>query len=214
MAAIAFLVVDGREPGWSQSAPASSDRKVLPAPRREGGPALATVLATRRSTRSFADRDLDDAELGQLLWAGQGVVDGRRTAPSAGALYPITLRVADGAGVWRYVPVDHAIVRESAVDRRAAIIKSSFSQDAMRTAPAILVVTARVAITARKYGGRAERYATLEAGHVAQNVLLAATALGLGAVPIGAFDDAALRRSLGLPATELPLYLIPVGAPP
>lgn len=210
MAAIALVVVT---PSRSQTAPAA-DRKVLPAPRREGGAALASVLATRRSTRSFARRDLDEVELGQLLWAGQGVNDGHRTAPSAGALYPITLRVADRTGVWRYVPADHALARESAADRRSAIATASFSQETVRGAPAILVVTAAVAITARKYGGRSERYATLEAGHVAQNILLEATALGLAAVPVGAFDDGALRRSLGLPATELPLYLIPVGAPP
>ncbi|HEY5951117.1 MAG TPA: SagB/ThcOx family dehydrogenase [Kofleriaceae bacterium] len=213
MAAVALVVVEGCEPGWGQAAPAS-DQKALPAPRREGGPSLASVLATRRSTRSFAGRDLDDAELGQLLWAGQGVTDGHRSAPSAGALYPITLRVADRTGIWRYVPADHALVRESAADRRSAIATSSFSQETVRAAPAILIVTADVTITARKYGGRAERYATLEAGHVAQNVLLEATALGLGAVPVGAFEDGALRRALGLAATDLPLYLIPVGAPP
>src|SRR5512146_311373 len=94
----AFAVVfEGCDPGWSQSVPAT-ERKVLPAPQRDGGPALASVLAKRRSTRVFAPRALDDAELGQLLWAGQGVTDGHRTAPSAGALYPITLRVADVNG--------------------------------------------------------------------------------------------------------------------
>lgn len=210
----AFAVVfEGCDPGWTQSVP-PTDRKVLPAPQRDGGPALASVLARRRSTRRFAPRDLDDAELGQLLWAGQGVTDGHRTAPSAGALYPITLRVADVTGIWRYMPTDHAVVRESAGDHRTAIAASGLSQEALRGAPAIFVITADVNVTARKYGSRAERYATLEAGHVAQNVLLEATALGLGAVPIGAFDDAAVRRAIGLPIAETPLYLIPVGAPP
>lgn len=212
IAALALVVFEGCEPGWSQPAPAT-DRRALPPPQQSGGPALATVLATRHSTRIFGRRDLEDAELGQLLWAGQGISNSHRTAPSAGALYPITLRVADVSGVWRYVPADHAVMRESAVDRRAAIATSSFSNDTVRAAPAILVITANVAITARKYGSRAERYATLEAGHIAQNILLEATALGLGAVPVGAFDDGAIRRAIGLAAAELPLYLIPVGAP-
>ncbi|MGE0401225.1 MAG: SagB/ThcOx family dehydrogenase [Kofleriaceae bacterium] len=211
--AIALVVFEGCEPRGSHSAPAV-DRKVLPAPRRDGGPALESVLASRRSMRVYGVRDLDDAELGQLLWAGQGVIDGHRTAPSAGALYPLTLRVADANGIWRYVPEDHSVVRESAGDRRTAIATSSSSQEALRAAPAILVITADVAITARKYGDRAERYAMLEAGHVAQNVLLEATGLGLAAVPVGAFDDDAVRRAIAFPAAETPLYLIPVGAPP
>ena len=77
-----------------------------------------------------------------------------------------------------------------------------------------LVITAEIAITATKYGARAERYVTLEAGHAAENVLLTATALGLGAVPVGAFDDDAVRRVLGLPRAVTPLYLIPVGSVP
>lgn len=211
VAAFALVAFDTCEPSWSQP---TGERKTLPAPQRSGGPALAGVLATRRSRRAFGRRELTDAELGQLLWAGQGTTDGHRTAPSAGALYPITVRVADARGVWRYVSADHAIVRESDVDHRAAVASASFGQDAVRGAPAILVITADVAVTARKYGARAERYVTLEAGHVAQNVLLEATALGIGAVPIGAFDDEAVRRALALSAGETPLYLIPVGAQP
>jgi len=215
----AIVVVSGLcagcQTGWSEPALAQRpESKTLPAARRDGGPALAAVLAARRSTRVFAHRSLGDTELGQLLWAAQGASDGHRTAPSAGALYPITVRVADAHAVWRYVPDGHRVVPESAGDRRAQLAAASFGQDAVRTAPAVIAITATIAITARKYGVRAERYATLEAGHVAQNVLLQATALGLGAVPIGAFDDDAVRRALAVPGTETPLYLVPVGAAP
>lgn len=75
------------------------------------------------------------------------------------------------------------------------------------------MITAALARTRVKYGDRAERYATLEAGHAAQNVLLEATALGLGAVPIGALDEGAVRRAIGAPADELPLYVLAVGHP-
>lgn len=208
--AIGLVAIVSRE---TRAAP-DVGRKLLPAPRRDGGPALESVLAKRKSTRVFGIRDLDDAELGQLLWAAQGVTDGHRTSPSAGALYPLTLRVADAKGIWRYVPEDHAVVRESPEDRRTVIAAASFGQDAVRGAPVILVMTANVAITARKYGDRAERYVMLEAGHVAQNLLLEATALGLGAVPVGAFDDGAVRSAVGLPDADTPLYLIPIGASP
>jgi len=189
------------------------DRRVLPPPERDGGPSLTHVLATRHSVRTFRSEALDDEALGQLLWAAQGINDGHRTAPSAGALYPLKIYVADSQGVWRYVPDDHALVRERTDDRRAAITRACFGQDAVSGAPVLLVVTAEIAITARKYGPRAERYAALEAGHATQNVLLTATALGLGAVPIGAFDDATLSKAVGLAAHVTPFYVVPVGTP-
>jgi SagB-type dehydrogenase family enzyme len=215
VAAFALGILGGCEPGWSQPAPdRATERRVLPPPQRSGGPTLASVLAARRSMRVFGRRALEDAELGQLLWAGQGVSDGHRTAPSAGGLYPITVRVADARGVWRYVPADHVLVRETATDQRAELAAASFRQGAVATAPTILIISAEIAVTAHKYGARAERYATLEAGHVAENILLAATALGLGGVPVGAFDDAAVHRVLDLPASVTTLYVLPIGALP
>lgn len=189
------------------------ERRALPAPQRDGGPSLTHVLATRRSVRAFRNEAIDDEALGQLLWAAQGINDGHRTAPSAGALYPLTIYVADARGVWRYVPVDHALVRERADDRRSAIARACFGQDAVSGAPILLVVTAELAITAHKYGSRAERFAALEAGHATQNVLLTATALDLGAVPVGAFEDAALVKAVGLPKDRTPFYVVPIGTP-
>lgn len=190
------------------------ERRSLPAALHEGGASLATVLATRRSTRVFARRELSARELSQLLWAAQGVTDGHRTAPSAGALYPITVRVVDARGIWRYVPAEHVLIRESTRLARDGLRSAAHGQDSVRDAPATLVISAKIAVTAAKYGGRAERFATLEAGHVAQNILLTATALGLAAVPVGAFDDDMTRHALGLAASETPLYLIPVGPRP
>ena len=76
-----------------------------------------------------------------------------------------------------------------------------------------MVIAAVVERTARKYGRRAERYCFIEAGHVAQNVLLQATALHLAGVPIGAFEDDAVAAVLKLPKTHRVLYLLPVGFP-
>ncbi|MGE5185872.1 MAG: SagB/ThcOx family dehydrogenase [Acidobacteriota bacterium] len=213
VAALAFVALETSGTAWSQPLDRLAEKRVLPAPQTSGGPSLASVLATRRSRREFGARALDDAELGQLLWAAQGVSDGHRTAPSAGALYPLTIHVVDARGVWHYVPADHAVVRDATGDHRGQLVSASFGQAATR-APEVLVVTADIAVTAKKYGARAERFATLEAGHVAENVLLEAAALGLDAVPVGAFDEAAVRRALGLTSQDTPLYLIPVGPPP
>lgn len=209
------LALAACESGYAQPAPrALAERRVLPPPIKTGGPSLSTVLASRHSVRQFGDRELENTELGQLLWAAQGLTDGRRTVPSAGAMYPLTVRVVDAHGVWRYVPANHALVPESTLDRRPALATASYGQAALYAAPAVLVITASFAVTAQKYGKRAERFATLEAGHAAQNVLLEATALGLAAVPIGGFSDDDLRRALDLQPEETPLYLIAVGACP
>jgi len=188
----------------------------LPAPRQEGALSVEAALARRRSLREFAPRPLSAAELGQLAWAAQGVThgEGLRTAPSAGALYPLELYVATASGLYRYEPRRHALRRLAANDPRPALRRAALGQDCVGEAPAVFAITAVPARAARRYGAaRAPRYAHLEAGHAAQNLLLQAVALGLGAVPVGAFDDAALAQALSLPESEQPLYLIPVGVP-
>lgn len=212
LTAAVLVAFRGCELGWGQPV---VTRRALPEPQVQGGAALSTVLATRRSVRVFGTRELEDRELGQLLWAAQGSNDSHRTAPSAGGLYPLTVRVVDAHGVWRYVPADHALVREAIGDRREGLAIAVLRQSSIRGAPLSLVITAELAITTRKYGPKSgERFATLEAGHVAQNVLLTATALGLGAVPVGAFEDEPLRKVLALPPEVTPLYVIPIGAMP
>jgi len=174
---------------------------------------LYAALARRRSRRTYAPGKLGDAEISQLLWAGQGITSRRgfRTAPSAGALYPITLYYADDLAVWRYEPKGHRLVKAVADDRRGELARAGLGQAPLKRAPAVIIIVARPAITARKYRGRAERYCMLEAGHVAQNILLAATSLGLGAIALGAFRDGDVRAALELDDEYLPLYLIAVG---
>jgi SagB-type dehydrogenase family enzyme len=193
----------------------------LQVPVTSGGVALSDVLARRRSRRDFTGRPMTGAELSQLLWAAQGVTAdwGGRTAPSAGALYPIEVFVVAGAvegldqGSFRYDAAGHRLVPVAAGDRRAALAAAALGQDMIAEAPADLVVAGVVARTAARYGDRAERYVHLEAGHVAQNVLLQAVALDLGSVPVGAFDDAQVSRALDLPSGTKPLYVLPVGQP-
>lgn len=194
----------------------AAERITLPPPERDGGLPLAAALARRRSVRAFAARALAPAELGQLLWAAQGEADARdgvRTAPSAGALYPLVLYAATADGLFRYVVETHALERVAARDVRTELAAAALGQEEIASAPCVLVFTAVLAMTTRKYGERGVRYVHIEAGHAAQNVLLTATALGLAAYPVGAFEDARVAEVLRLGRGEAPVYLVPVGAP-
>ncbi len=201
-----------------------AETRALPEPSREGGErglAVEDALARRRSVREFAGDALPVAALSQLLWAAQGITGsrGRRTAPSAGALYPLELYVVAGsvaglpAGVYRYEPRGHELVAHSRGDLRQALAGSALKQDWVARAPAVLVIGAVHARSARKYGKRAPRYVHMEVGHAAQNVYLQAVALGLGTVAVGAFRDGRLHGELGLPEEVAPLLLMPVGIP-
>jgi SagB-type dehydrogenase family enzyme len=188
----------------------------LPTPTLAGETSLEEALLRRRSVREFKDTALTTAELGQLLWATQGITNDRgfRTAPSAGALYPLETYVATADGLFHYDPEGHQLWTLSQEDVRQGLYDAALRQEPVLQAPAVLVLTAIYERTARKYGTeRSPRYVHLEAGHAAQNLLLEAVVLGLGAVPIGAFEDQRIQKALGLPADHEPLYLIPVGHP-
>lgn len=188
----------------------------LPEPSTEGPLSLEGALLRRRSVRDFSPEQLSTSEISQLLWAAQGITHSRgfRTAPSAGALYPLELYVVLEGGVFHYDPRAHNLTAVSVGDLRSNLYRVSLRQEAILNAPMILVVTAVFSRTESKYGrARSPRYVHLEAGHAAQNTLLQAVSLGLGAVPIGAFEDIRVQEVLGLPADHEPLYLIPIGHP-
>jgi SagB-type dehydrogenase family enzyme len=193
----------------------------LPEPRLEGEVSVEKALALRRSLREFAAEPLPLAAASQLLWAAQGITapDGLRTAPSAGALYPLEVYLVAGsvsgvpAGVYRYAPRRHALIPIQRGDPREALAEATFRQDWIAEAPAIVVLAAVYQRTSRKYGERGARYVHIEAGHAAQNVYLQAGALGFGTTLVGAFDDEDLARVLGLPKRVEPIGLLPVGKP-
>jgi len=199
--------------------PAAAAGFDLPAARTTGPLPLEAALAQRESLRSFAAQPLTAAETGQLLWSAQGEsrAGGRRTAPSAGATYPLVLYLVAGrveglaAGVYRYAPQEHRLTALASEDARAAVAAAARGQAWMAEAPALVVIAAEPSRTAARYGTRAERYVAMEAGAAAQNLLLQAVALGLGATLVGAFDDAALRAALPLAAAEQPLAVLAVG---
>ncbi len=193
----------------------------LPPPRLDGTMAVERALLMRRSVRSYRDEPLTLAEAGQLLWAAQGITSprGLRTAPSAGALYPLELYLVAGRvdgiapGIYRYRPSGHSLERVVSGDRRDELCRAALGQSPPEDAPASLVFTAVYGRTTRKYGERGLRYVYMDHGHAAENVYLQAVSLGLGTVLIGAFDDAAVRRVMSLPAGEEPLSVMPVGKP-
>ncbi|MEE8138350.1 MAG: SagB/ThcOx family dehydrogenase [Thermoanaerobaculia bacterium] len=186
----------------------------LPPPRRRGTRSLEEALTRRRSVYEFADRPLTDAELAQLLWAVQGVTssEGDRTAPSAGALFPLEIYVVTAQGLHHYEPPGHQLRRLSSRDLREALFDAGLSQEPLLEAPATFLIAAVYRRTEREYGKRwSPRYIHLEVGHAAQNLLLQAVCLDLSAVPIAAFEEEEVQEALSLPADHRPLYLIPVG---
>ena len=165
--------------------------------------------------REFGPEPLLPEELSQLLWAAQGVTGARdeRAAPSAGGLYPLVLHVLDADGVHRYVVGSHSLERLSSEDRRQRLAAACLDQEFVGQASAALVLGSMRGRARAKYGIRADRYAMIEAGHAAQNVLLQAIALGLAAVPVGAFYDTEVSREAELGKRVDALYVLPVGRP-
>lgn len=193
----------------------------LPEPRYDGKVSVEKAMHLRRSIRSYKSQPLSLNNISQLLWAAQGKTSqrGYRTAPSAGALYPLEVYffafdvTGLKEGVYQYFPNEHAIVMTRKGNAREDLCKSSLNQNPVRHAPAVFVISAVYERTTRKYGQRGEMYVQIEAGHAAQNICLQAVSEGLGTVVVGAFVDHEINVLLnGIPEAK-PLYLIPAGVP-
>ena len=201
--------------------PGAQDLINLPAPDSQGTVSVAQAIKSRRTVRQFARQNLTQNQLSQLLWAAYGITDSRglRSAPSAGALYPLDLYAVVGdrqvsslaAGVYHYLPEKHSLEVIRQGDLRPAVARASLSQAWMAEAPIMLVITGEYRRCQIKYGERGIRYTYMEAGHVGQNIFLQAEALGLGAGIVGAFENAAVSQTLGLPPAHDPLIIMPVG---
>lgn len=191
----------------------------LPAPRLDSDMSIEEALLRRRSTRKYQGTSLTSAEVSQLLWAAQGMTDPRgfRTAPSAGALYPLEVYLIAGnvngipSGIYRYISQQHKITNIVPGDKRAGLKDAALGQDQIKQAAAALLISAFPDRTTKKYRERGIRYVHMEAGHAAQNVYLQATALGLGTVVIGAFHDEAVRKVMNMTDREHPLFIMPIG---
>jgi SagB-type dehydrogenase family enzyme len=203
--------------GFARQAQGSQTRYTqqieLPKPNAASGVSLEQAIERRRSVRTFGPGPLPIATIGQLLWAGQGVTspDGKRAAPSAGALYALELYAVTGAEMIHYLPQGHRAETRVTPDLRQELKALALGQAPVGAAPAVIVVAAEPGRLSERYGASAKAYSDIEVGHAAQNMLLQAVALGLAAVPIAALDGTQAARTLGLSAGQTVVYLIPVG---
>jgi SagB-type dehydrogenase family enzyme len=206
--------------GMTQAMPEHKSETIrLPEPVKDSDTSIEEALSKRRSTRSYKDKPLTLAEISQLLWAAQGITSQRdlRTAPSAGALYPLEIYVVAGNvtdlhdGVYNYSPYKHELVRVVEGDKRTELCNAALGQTSVKNAAAVIVISAVYERTTVKYGDRGIKYVHMESGHAAQNVFLQAVPLNLGAVVIGAFYDDAVKEVLKMSESEQPLYIMPVG---
>jgi len=215
----------------AETGPDSAKVVKLPPPTLDGSMSVEKCLAERRSVREYASQPLSLADVSQLLWAAYGVTvplpnvpgvsGGLKTAPSAGALYPLELYLVAGdvtglePGIYRYRPEHHDLILVLAGDRRRALLGAALGQTAVRDAPASLVYSAVFSRNTVKYGTRGrERYVCMDLGHSAENVYLQCGSLGLGTCAIGAFHDDSLRLVVRMPKDEEPLYIMPIGRLP
>jgi protease I len=188
----------------------------LPEPKLTGTVSFEEALSKRRSVREFTGQPLNFTQISQLAWAGQGITEkeeGLRTAPSAGAIYPINLYFATQGGVFIYNPYEHSLEQISNLDVRIRLATAALNQVAVAEAACDIIVAGSVKNLAAKHRNKAKRYMLLEAGHVAQNIQLQAVCLELGSVPIGDFNIRNVNKACGLPTNLEPLYIICVGYP-
>ncbi|UCD74562.1 MAG: SagB/ThcOx family dehydrogenase [Phycisphaerales bacterium] len=188
----------------------------LPEAKYGGSMTVAEAVEKRRSHRAFAEWALSVEQVAQLCWAAQGITaerEGLRASPSAGGMFPMIVFVVDREGVYEYLPHEHALRPMIEGDLRPQLQAASLDQPCVGNAPLCMAITADIDHLATKYGKRAERYCILEAGHIAQNVFLQATALDLGGVAVGAFEDDRVAEALKLPPNLKIFYLLPLGYP-
>ncbi|MBN1109248.1 MAG: SagB/ThcOx family dehydrogenase [Methanomassiliicoccales archaeon] len=212
-----------RKPGTYKSYPESPRVALLEAERPST--TLDHVLRVRRSVRDFERRAIPLQELSYLLWASTGITRRERgyefrTAPSAGALYPVETYMAVNdvtevpPGIYHYSIRDHALEQVRRGRMGEELARAALDQGMCARAPLVLIWTVLFERSKWKYDQRAYRYLYLDAGHVAQNLALAAVALGLGSCQIAAMYDEEVNELLGVDgAEESAIYLSAVGWP-
>ena len=197
---------------------------VLPSPSNKGTVSVEEALKARRTHRSFQSRPLTLKQFSQILWGAYGVTDQKygsflKTAPSAGALYPLDIYGVVGhsgvetlaAGIYHFRPETHTVELVKQGDLRAEVAGHALRQMWMAKAPLMLVITGDYNRSSMKYGPRGVTYTHIEAGHVGQNIFLQAEAIGLKAGIVGAFNNRSVITTMGLPPSHDPLLIMPVG---
>ncbi len=193
----------------------------LPAPSLGRAAELNRVFQQRRSVRGFLRKRLSKEDISLILWAGFGfkrgedssiqISEATRPAPSAGRIYGLKIYVLSEGKLHLYLPEQHSLSLFNENVDADELASACLNQGFIAQAPCILIITAVMDEYRASYGERGMRYVYIDTGHASQNVLLEAEALGLGTVPVGAFDDEEVARILGITKNEQPIYIIPVG---
>lgn len=198
----------------------SEEEVKLPLPQLEGKMSVEEALARRRSRRVFKNYSLTMEQVSQLLWSAQGITDERngfRTAPSAGAVYPLDIYLVVGkvedlkVGVYHYNPRQHSLTIILEEDQRRELARACIDKNFIEDAPVSLIITVEFSRITNKFGKKGIYFAYMEAGHVAQNVYLQVESLGLATVSMGGIYEEDISQALNLPDQHIPLYVMPVG---
>jgi SagB-type dehydrogenase family enzyme len=213
-----------KKPEACKNYPDAAKIKLEP-PETKGGKLLWEAINLRRSIRYFRNIPLHNAELSQLLWASQGITQKHmgyqfRAAPSAGALYPVetylSVQMVEGIepGIYHYSVRGHELELIRRGDLRFEVAEAALDQGFLAEAAVVFAWTAVFARSRWKYRERAYRYVYLDAGHLAQNMALAAVGLGLGSCQVGALYDEEVNALLGVDGQEESIvYMTAVGRP-
>ena len=186
----------------------------LPKPILKGTKSLEECIFERESIRNYSDKGIEIEKISQILWASQGKKGSKRTVPSAGATYPLEIYITiKDEGYFYYNFVRHELQLISDKDVTKQLSQASWDQYFICEAYLNIIICAIFNRTTQRYGQRGVRYVFIEVGHCAQNIHLEAVALGLCSVPIGAFEDNAVKEVLNLKKQVEPLYIIPIGYP-
>ena len=205
----------------------------LPSPSFESNTSVEKALNTRRSERMYLQDAIKLEDLSQILWAAQGItlkidtvpgvwvgqewLGGVRTAPSAGALFPIELYIAAGnvenlgQGLYKYNALNHTLIKMVDGDQREEVRKAALGQSAVKNGPACIIIAGNVGRTEYKYKSRAKQYVYIESGAVSQNIYLQCNTLGIGTVLIGAISEDPMKIALSMPDYETPIAVMPIG---
>jgi SagB-type dehydrogenase family enzyme len=201
----------------------------LPDPIYKSETSVEEALLNRRSIREFnTGTALNLEDISQILWSAYGISEprsyptflrgGLRTAPSAGALYPLEFYLAAGRvegltpGIYKYISDGHSLELVAEGDVRKDLASAALEQDFIADAPASIVISAIFSRTTQKYGNRGrERYVCMDLGHAAQNIYLQTYSLGIGTCAVGAFTDKMVSMVMMFDDREEPLYIMPIG---
>ena len=187
---------------------------LLPKPKLIGKKSIEECIYNRESVRSYKDSIIEIEKISQILWSAQGKKGFKRTIPSAGATYPLELYITlKDKGFFHYNLEKHVLEVIIEEDLSRKLTRACWDQNFIAEAYLNIIICARFSRTTQGYGQRGVRYVFIEVGHCAQNVHLEAVSLGLGSVPIGAFEDKRVKGVLNLPKDIEPLYIIPIGYP-